>query len=76
MSLPMEIKIWFLIPREKNASFRPELLLPKIVPSQAFLSPQTPDASPVHVLPITSPSQIRQKLLIIFAIVNIKTPKI
>lgn len=76
MSSTVAIKIRVLTLCEKNASFRPDLLLPKIVLLQAFLFPQTPYTALLSVLPATSPPQIWQKPAIIFAIVNINTPMI
>jgi hypothetical protein len=76
MSSTVDIKIRFLMPCEKNTSFRPDPLLPKIVLLQASLFPQAPYASLPQVFPTTRPSQIWQKTIIIFAIINIKTPTI
>ena len=60
------------MPCEKNTPFRPDPLLPKIVPSRVFLFPQTPGAFsyayPAYHMPISEPG----KPLIILAIVNIK----
>jgi hypothetical protein len=76
MSSTSKIRIWFLMLCEKNTSFRLNPLLPKIAPSQAFLFPQARVAALIDVLSTTSPSRISQNLVIMFAIVSIKTPTI